>query len=298
MSERVVLAYGDSNTHGTAPMATLEDTGRHGPAERWPGVLAAELGAGWRVVEEGLPGRTTVYPDPVSGVHKNGLALLPAALESHRPIDLVVLMLGTNDLKQRFQVPVVRDRASSVERCVHLIRHSYTGPGRRAAARSCWSRRRRCSRRGASPRSSRAAPRSRSAGGGLRGGGGAARRGVPRRGQVIVSSPLDGVHFDAAEHGKLGRAVAAALCDVCMRQMFAWTCKEPGVPWKRTCRGSLPGLRVDRLAALEHLDEGCDPLPRPASVFMLWVRKARAKRFCALSLPSIARAAGSASIAA
>ena len=128
MAERVVLAYGDSNTHGTAPMATLEDMLRFGPAERWPGVMAAELGAGWRVVEEGLPGRTTVHPDPISGVHKNGLALLPAALESHRPVDVVALMLGTNDLKNRFQVPVV-EIADSVSQLVHYIRHSYTGPG-------------------------------------------------------------------------------------------------------------------------------------------------------------------------
>ena len=85
VGERMVLVYGDSNSHGTVPMATLEDMGRFGPAERWPGVLAAELGAGWLVREEGLPGRTTVYPDPVSGVHKNGLAVLPAILESDKP---------------------------------------------------------------------------------------------------------------------------------------------------------------------------------------------------------------------
>ena len=46
-------------------METLEDMHRFGPAERWPGVLAAELGAGWLVREEGLPGRTTVHPDPI-----------------------------------------------------------------------------------------------------------------------------------------------------------------------------------------------------------------------------------------
>ena len=99
------------------PMATLEDAGRWGPAERWPGVLAAELGAGWRVVEEGLPGRTTVYPDPIAGVHKNGLALLPAALESHRPIDLVVLMLGTNDLQAALRGAAGRDRRVGVGCC-------------------------------------------------------------------------------------------------------------------------------------------------------------------------------------
>ena len=213
MSERVVLTYGDSNTHGTMPMATLESLGRHGPAERWPGVLAAELGAGWRVVEEGLPGRTTVYPDPVSGVHKNGIALLPGILESHRPLDFVVFMLGTNDLKQRFAVPAI-EIGESVSQLVHYTRHSYLGPGQ------------------AQPRILLVAPPPVLEAGCLAeifaGGAekskrlGAIYADIARRhgcgfldaGQVIVSSPLDGVHFDAAEHGKLGRAVAAALKDM------------------------------------------------------------------------------------
>ena len=214
MNERVVMAYGDSNTHGTPPLATLEDIGRHGPAERWPGVMAAALGAGWRVVEEGLPGRTTVYPDPISGVHKNGLALLPAALESHRPLDLVVLMLGTNDLKHRFQTPVV-EIADSVGTLVHYIRHSYTGPENAQPAillvapppileAGCLAE----IFQGGAIKSQRLAE---------------AYAAVARRqgcgfldaGDVIVSSPLDGVHFDVAEHGKLGRAVAEAV-----REMF------------------------------------------------------------------------------
>ena len=126
--QRVVLCYGDSNTHGTAPMTSLEDRRRLGRSERWPGVLAAELGAGWHVIEEGLPGRTTVHPDPVEGEWKNGLAVLPAILDSHFPIDLVVLMLGTNDLKPRFQVPPVQI-ATSIERLLRTIRHSEAGPG-------------------------------------------------------------------------------------------------------------------------------------------------------------------------
>ena len=101
MSERVVLTYGDSNTHGTMPMAKLEDMGRFGPDVRWPGVLAAELGPDWRVIEEGHPGRTTVHPDPVSGVHKNGIAVLPAILESHRPIDLRRPDAGHQRLRRR-----------------------------------------------------------------------------------------------------------------------------------------------------------------------------------------------------
>lgn len=210
MSERVVLAYGDSNTHGTAPMASLDDMVRFGPAERWPGVLASELGAGWRVIEEGLPGRTTVHPDPVSGVHKNGLAVLPAILESHRPLDAVVIMLGTNDLKQRFQVPVV-EIADSVDWLVRACLTSACGPGQAAPAvllvapspvleAGCLAE----IFAGGAAKSQRLGREYRRI---------ATRHGVAflDAGGVITSSPLDGVHFDAAEHGKLGRAVAAAL---------------------------------------------------------------------------------------
>jgi lysophospholipase L1-like esterase len=100
-----ILCYGDSNTHGTAPMPTLEDVARFGPGERWPGVMRAALGPDWWVVEEGLPGRTTVLDDRIEGIYKNGLTALPPCLESHRPIDIVTIALGTNDLKMRFSMP-------------------------------------------------------------------------------------------------------------------------------------------------------------------------------------------------
>ncbi|MFO1144162.1 MAG: SGNH/GDSL hydrolase family protein [Amaricoccus sp.] len=210
MTERVVLAYGDSNTHGTPPIATLEDLGRHGPDARWPGVLRAELGQGWRVIEEGLPGRTTCFPDPVAGVYKNGEAVLPAILESHRPLDVVVIMLGTNDLKQRFACPPV-EIAEGVGRLVHYVRHSYLGP---AASQ---------------PQVLLIAPPPILEAGCLADifAGGAAKshklaaeyaRIAARHntsfldaGQVIVSSPIDGVHYDVAEHAKLGKAVATAV---------------------------------------------------------------------------------------
>lgn len=207
---KTLLCYGDSNTHGTMPMEKLEDLGRFGRAERWPGVLAAELGSDWHVIEEGHPGRTTVHPDPVSGVHKNGAAVLPAVLESHRPIDLVVLMLGTNDTKARFQVPPV-EIATSIEKLVLAIRQSFCGPDAGAPAvlvvcpptvleTGCLAE----IFGGAADRSARLAgflaPM-------------VARQGAAflDAGKVIVSSPVDGVHYDAAEHGKLGRAVAAAV---------------------------------------------------------------------------------------
>ena len=124
---KTVLCFGDSNTHGTIAMASLGDLGRFDRAERWPGVLQAGLGDGWHVIEEGHPGRTTVHDDPIEGAHKNGLAVLPALLQSHRPVDLVIVMLGTNDLKVRFPVTAF-DIARSVIRLCDTIAASGVGP--------------------------------------------------------------------------------------------------------------------------------------------------------------------------
>src|SRR4029078_4546459 len=71
--ERVLVCFGDSNTHGSPPWSG-EPAPRYGPDVRGPGVLAAALGPSWRLHEEGLPGRTTVHPDPVEGGHLSGLA--------------------------------------------------------------------------------------------------------------------------------------------------------------------------------------------------------------------------------
>lgn len=99
---KTVLCFGDSNTHGTVPMQHLDDTRRFPPEVRWPGVLQGCLGAGWQVIEEGLPGRTIARDDPVEGEDRNALRYLPACLQTHRPLDAIVFMLGTNDLKARF----------------------------------------------------------------------------------------------------------------------------------------------------------------------------------------------------
>ncbi|MEJ6394341.1 SGNH/GDSL hydrolase family protein [Gymnodinialimonas sp. 2305UL16-5] len=110
-----ILIYGDSNTHGTGPLERLGTSLRHPPGDRWPDAMAAALGDGFDVIAEGLPGRTTVHDDPVEGGNRNGMTVLPAILLSHVPLDLVVLMLGTNDLKQRFSVSAY-EIARSVER--------------------------------------------------------------------------------------------------------------------------------------------------------------------------------------
>lgn len=94
-----VLCYGDSNTWGWDP----ETQGRFPADVRWTGVLRKELGSGYRVIEEGLNGRTTVWDDPIEG-YKNGKEYLIPCLESQKPLDLVIIMLGTNDLKKRFSL--------------------------------------------------------------------------------------------------------------------------------------------------------------------------------------------------
>ncbi len=99
---RTLLIFGDSNSHGTPPIVTPGEYFRFDTAIRWPRVLARALGEGWTVVEEGLPGRTTQFDDPIMGAHMNGQTGLRIALESHGPIDLLVVMLGTNDAKTRF----------------------------------------------------------------------------------------------------------------------------------------------------------------------------------------------------
>jgi lysophospholipase L1-like esterase len=100
---RVVLCFGDSNTYGSIPG---EKGGRYDAETRWPGVLARELGDGWRIIEEGLPGRTTVFDDPISP-YRRGADYLPPCLASHSPLDVVVIFLGTNDLKARFAAGAV-----------------------------------------------------------------------------------------------------------------------------------------------------------------------------------------------
>ena len=127
-----ILCYGDSNTWGfdiEGWMAGgMRTPVRFGPEVRWPGVLAASLGPGYRIIEEGLNGRTTVYDDPVEGKHKNGSRCLMACLESHAPLDVFILMLGTNDLKVRFST-TAGDIAEGAATLARTILSTPSGPG-------------------------------------------------------------------------------------------------------------------------------------------------------------------------
>lgn len=92
---RQILCFGDSNTYGLIPGTTK----RYDWNTRWTGMVGDSLGSrGYRVIEEGLCGRTTIFDDPLRA-GRRGTEYLPVVLETHRPVDLVVLMLGTNDCK-------------------------------------------------------------------------------------------------------------------------------------------------------------------------------------------------------
>lgn len=92
---KTILAFGDSLTWGY----NAADGGRHAFEDRWPNSLGAKLGAGYRVIAEGLNGRTTVHDDNLVDELRNGVKALPMLLSSHQPLDLVIIALGTNDLK-------------------------------------------------------------------------------------------------------------------------------------------------------------------------------------------------------
>jgi lysophospholipase L1-like esterase len=112
MSMKTILAFGDSLTWGYR----AENGGRHAFEDRWPNVLNAELGIGYHVIAEGLSGRTTVHDDNLVDQVRNGAKALPMLLSSHQPLDLVIIALGTNDLKHPWW-----SRASDAKRGVQRL---------------------------------------------------------------------------------------------------------------------------------------------------------------------------------
>ena len=102
---KTIVCYGDSNTYGYNP----ENGFRYEYEERWTTILQKELKDSAIVIPEGLNGRTTSFEDELRP-GRNGATYLDPCLHSHGPIDLVVLMLGTNDLKIRFQATPTRYR--------------------------------------------------------------------------------------------------------------------------------------------------------------------------------------------
>jgi lysophospholipase L1-like esterase len=126
-----ILVYGDSNTWGYIPVESGPTT-RYPEDVRWPGVLQAALGPGYEVIDEGLSARTTDIPDPtlphISGAGLDGSAYLPGAIATHLPLDLVVIMLGTNDGKKMFNRSPLRI-ALGVGKLVDIVAQTKGGVG-------------------------------------------------------------------------------------------------------------------------------------------------------------------------
>lgn len=92
-----IVCFGDSNTHGYC----AQNGGRFDENQRWTCLLQRKLGEDYLILEEGLSGRTTTFEDPIhEGL--SGLSYIYPCLMSHEPVDLLIIMLGTNDTKERF----------------------------------------------------------------------------------------------------------------------------------------------------------------------------------------------------
>ena len=118
-----ILCFGDSNTWGYSP----QDGTRFSPDVRWTGVLQKSLGNGYHIIEEGLNGRTTFINEEGEGGRplRSGSDVLQVILESHRPLDFVTIMLGTNDLKLEFNLSVEEIALGAKELCETVLNSEY-----------------------------------------------------------------------------------------------------------------------------------------------------------------------------
>ena len=118
-----ILCFGDSNTWGYSP----QDGIRFSLDIRWTGVLQKSLGPSYRIIEEGLNGRTIFVNEEGKEARslRSGSDVLPVILESHRPLDLVIVMLGTNDLKEEFELTVKKIAQGAKTLCEMILQSEY-----------------------------------------------------------------------------------------------------------------------------------------------------------------------------
>ncbi|WGF88347.1 GDSL-type esterase/lipase family protein [Marinivivus vitaminiproducens] len=218
-----IMLYGGSNTWGWAATAEATLDRRYEEHERWSGVLRQALGPDYVVIEEGRNGRTTDIPDPLLrsyfGTPQNGAAVLPERLAAHDPVDLVVLMVGTNDLIARFDRTPFRV-GLGVGTLIDIVqRHQSAARPERPAARvlvvsppplgDLQPEKYQRVYAGGEAKSRELAPV-------LAAIAHAAGAAFLDAGTVTVSDGPDGVHLTAEAHRRLGEALAPAI-----RTLFA-----------------------------------------------------------------------------
>jgi lysophospholipase L1-like esterase len=205
---KTILAFGDSLTWGADPVSG----GRHRFEDRWPSVLEAGLDRSARVIAEGLGGRTTMFDDHGGAADRNGARILPTLLGSHCPLDLLIIMLGTNDLKPHL-CGSANGAGAGIERLVEIAATYPYGEDAGApqvlivvpplfgeAVGGDWQP---AGGRGTAE-SEKLAPRYRDA---------AAHCGCAffDAAGVAVASPIDGIHLDAANTRAIGRALVPVV---------------------------------------------------------------------------------------
>ena len=208
-AEKRILCYGDSNTWGAIPGPEKR---RFPPDVRWPGILAGELENGYKVLDEGLCGRTTVHDDTVEVnllVDRNGMRAFGGILDSQSPLDFVVIMLGTNDLKQRYNLPAM-DIALSVANLAQIARLPDFGPDLNRPAEVLVV----CPppiievEENFGPMFRGGAEKSRNLAASFRMMAEKYSVSLLDAADHIQSDPVDGIHLSAESHGKLGKAIA------------------------------------------------------------------------------------------
>ena len=204
-----ILCFGDSNSFGTMPVMGLGQAQSYPVGQRWPDVMAERL-PNSQVIVQGQPGRTTLHDDPIEGAHRNGFRVLPAVLESYATLDLVILKLGTNDLKARFSV-TPQDIALSCECLIAEVR---------ARAKNAKGQPPQILLVCPPPIQERGALAQMFQGGAVKSlglseayGAAAKRAGVLffDAGVFIAVSDIDGIHYSAQSHAVLGAALADFL---------------------------------------------------------------------------------------
>ena len=209
---KTVLVFGDSNSWGWDPSNDLiKPIARWSDDIRWPGVMQKELGSDFKVLVDGLSGRTTVWDDPIREYRRGKDQIIPS-MDAAAPIDLLIIFVGTNDLKLRFSVSA-QDIASSAALLVRkaiaqieaftagkpkviLVGPPPLGPVSKGIFKEMFG--------GNEEKSTQL---------------GACYKVVADAlgvdyidaGTVVKSSDIDGVHLDADQHELLGKAMAKAV---------------------------------------------------------------------------------------
>jgi lysophospholipase L1-like esterase len=203
-----ILAFGDSLTWG----ADIATGGRHRYQDRWPTALEMALSGSARVLAEGLGGRTTVFDDFAAAVDRNGARALPMLLASHQPLDLVIVMLGSNDLKPHICGTAV-GAAGGMDRLAEIITSFPYAQGVRAPRIILVSPPifRRTNAVDGMPAAGRSIAESERLAALYESVARARGCGFFDAASVAATSPIDGVHLDAENTRSIGVAVARAV---------------------------------------------------------------------------------------